>query len=121
MLSIGYIELQGVIPEWITNLTQFQVLDLSNNKFHGKIPSTLNGMKGFKMLGSFELGSNTLYEDVRIVIKGYEYVLTYVLATNTIEIPQSIGSLSGLRLLNLSKNQLEGKIPPSFSKISTLD
>jgi len=131
VLSLGHNKLHGGIHEWITDLTQLQVLDLSNNKFNGKIPSNLHALKGFKIHGSSELSGNTLSEVVEIVIKAHEYVLTYVLAANTIfdlasnnlvgEIPPSIGSLSGLRLLNLSGNQLEGRIPASLSEISTLE
>eukprot|EP01018_Ginkgo_biloba_P012260 Gb_21736 [translate_table: standard] len=37
------------------------------------------------------------------------------------EIPRSIGSLSSLRLLNLSRNHFGGGIPPSLGKIYTLE
>lgn len=107
------------------------MLDLSNNEFSGKIPSNLSGLEGFKILGPSQLSGNTLYEDLRIVMKGVEYALTYVLAANIIfdlsnnkltgEILSSIGNFTGLRLLNLSINHLEGKIPASLSKISTLE
>lgn len=106
-------------------------MDLSNNEFSGKIPSNLIGLNGFKFVGASQLSGNTLYEDLRIVMKGVEYALTYVLAANIIfdlsnnkltgEIPSSIGNLTGLRLLNLSINHIEGKIPASLSKISTLE
>jgi hypothetical protein len=79
----------------------------------------------------FRYSGNTLYEDPRVIIKGFEYGLTYMLSANTIfvlsnnnligEIPPSIGSLSDLGLLNLYRNQLEGKIPSSLSEISTLE
>ena len=122
--------IHGIIAQWISNLTKLLVLDLSNNKFNGRIPSNLKELKGFEIIGHSTLPSgNTLYEDIRIIIKGFEYTLEYVLATNTIfnlsnnnlvrEIPLSIGTLSGLRLLNLSRNQLEGGIPASLGEIST--
>ena len=47
------------------------------------MPSNLQRLEGFKILGSSQLSSNTLYEDLRNVMKGIEYDLTYVLATNT--------------------------------------
>jgi len=131
VLSVGYNKLHGSIPSNITNLIKLQVLDLSNNRISGKIPSNLERLQGFKTIGSSELSGNILYEDLEIVIKGFEYTLTYVLATNTIldlssnnligEIPPSIGNLSSLRLLNLSSNQLEGNIPASLGDISTLE
>ena len=59
-------------------------------------------------------------------MNGVEYALTYVLEENIIfdlsnnkitqEIPSSKGNHTGLRLLNLSINHLEGKILASFSK-----
>jgi len=129
VLSMGYNSFNGSIPSWITNLHQLQVLDLSNNNFDGKIPSNLKGLHGFKIKP--QLSGITLYEDVRIIIKGAEYTLTYVLVTNTIfdlssnniigEIPSSMESLRSLRLLNLSGNHLEGQIPASLSQISTLE
>lgn len=131
VLSVAHNKLHGSIPSNITNLIKLQVLDLSNNKISGKIPSNLERLQGFKNTGSSKLTPNTLYQDLAIVIKGYEYILTYVLATNTIldlssnnligEIPPTIGNLSSLRLLNLSSNRLEGHIPASLGVISTLE
>lgn len=90
------------------------MLDLSNNRINEKIPSNLERLQGFKTLGSSQLSHNTFYEDLDIVIKGFEYTLKYVLATNTIldlssnnimgEIPQSIGNLCSMQLLNLSQS-----------------
>jgi hypothetical protein len=112
ILSLGYNGLHGEIPLWITNLINLQVLDLSNNKFSGRIPSHLERLQGFQNRGSSKLSANTLYEDVRIVVKGAEQDFKYMLASNTIfdlsnnnllgEIPTSIGNLSMMRLLNLS-------------------
>jgi hypothetical protein len=94
------------------------------------IPSNLERLQGFMINGSSNVNLTNLYEDLMIVIKGREYTLTYVLVTNTIfdlssnnlngEIPTNMGALRSLRLLNLSWNQFEGKIPVSLSEISTL-
>jgi Leucine-rich repeat (LRR) protein len=107
------------------------MLDLSNNKLSTRMPSNLGRLLGFQILGSSQLSGDTLYEEVQVDIKGFEYSLTYVLLANTIfdlsnnnfigEIPPNMGSLSALRLLNLSRNQLQGKIPASLSEISTLE
>jgi len=131
VLSVAYNKFHGSIPSNITNLVRLQVLDLSNNRINGSIPSNLGRLEGFTTFGSSELSGNILYEDLEIVIKGFEYTIIYVLATNTIldlssnnltgEIPQSIGNLTSLRLLNLSSNHLEGKIPASLGDISTLE
>ncbi|XP_059067761.1 MDIS1-interacting receptor like kinase 2-like [Cryptomeria japonica] len=108
------------------------VLDLSNNKFGGRIPSTLEDLKGFKDPKVSQLGGTALYEEIpAIEIKGFEYRLEYVSAANTIldlsnnnlkgEIPPYIGNLSQLRLLKLSGNQLEGAIPASLGQIEPLE
>ena len=132
VLSLGYNNLHGRILQWIANLTKLQVLDLSNNDFSGNIPFSLNKKEGFRINGSSQINVDTLYKlDLGISIKGFEYTLQYVIATNTIielsnnnltrEIPASIGKLSCLHLLNLSRNHLEGWIPTSLSHISTLE
>jgi hypothetical protein len=107
------------------------VLELSNNKFSGRIPLNLVNLQGFEINGSSQLSLNTLYEEVDIDMKGYQYTYNYVLLTNIVidlsrnnfvgEIPASMGSLHSLRLLNLSHNHLEGKIHGSLGEISTLE
>jgi hypothetical protein len=130
-LDIEFPVMLNVLSDWITNLPQLQLLDLSNNNFSGRLPSNMERLLGFSVLESGKLSDNTLYEDVQINIKGVEYNITYVLLANTIfdlsnnnfigEIPPSMGNLSNLRLLNLSGNHLEGKVPASLSEISTLE
>ena len=88
-------------------------------------------LKGFRILNGSKLSANSLYDYLGVVIKGYEYIITYGLATNIIfdlsnnsiiaEIPRSIGSLRNLRLLNLSRNDLTSQIPKYLSKIHTLE
>jgi hypothetical protein len=105
------------------------VLDLSNNKFSGRIPSSLDRLQGFAKNRS-SLGNQFPYE-MTVNIKGFEYNVSYMWDTDMIfdlsqnnitgEIPVSIGSMKSLRLLNLSGNQLEGKIPACLGEIITLE
>ena len=108
------------------------MLDLSNNKFNGRIPSNLEHLKGFKVnKSSIDTYDHTLYYELTIAINGRVYNLTYVLLTNTIldlssnnlmgEIYANMGTLSGLQLLNLSRNNLDGQIPVSLGNICTLE
>jgi len=103
---VGYYKLQGGIFEWIMNLPQLEVLDLSNNKLSGRIPSKLGRLKGFQTLRSSQLSGDTLYEEVKVDIKGVEYPLTYVLLKKII--------------FYLSINNLIGEIPPSMGSLSAL-
>lgn len=127
VINFGYNSFHGDIPEWIINFTTLYVLDLSNNKFSGRMPSHLERLQGFVNTSD----SISVYEEMTIDMKESEYTISYLSSTNTIfdlsnnnligQIPTSIWTLSSLRLLNLSGNHLEGPIPASFSNISTLE
>jgi len=105
-------------------------LDLSNNKFSGRIPYNLERLQGFAVNESSR-GYSRYGFQVEVYIKGIQYTLPYAISINIIfdlsnnnitgEIPVSIRNMSSLRLLNLSGNQLEGKIPAGISDISTLE
>jgi Leucine-rich repeat (LRR) protein len=107
VLRMAYNNIHGDITQWITNLTNLQVLDLSNNKFSGRIPSNLEHLKGFKVnKSSIDTVDNTLYYELSIDMKGGEYNFPYVLLKNTI--------------LDLSNNNLMGEIPASMGTLSGL-
>ena len=104
------------------------MLDLSNNKFSGRIPIHLERHSKFVAAPN---NGELVFDEIEIEMKRHVYTLSYLWDGNIIldlscnnligEIPTSIGSMSHLRLLNLSSNQLEGKIPASLGGISTLE
>jgi Leucine-rich repeat (LRR) protein len=77
--------LSGTIPECLGNMTQLQMLTLSNNGFESTIPSSLGSLFNLKSL---------LFQNNRL--------------TGTI--PLSFANLTTLKLLNLENNLLTGSL-----------
>ena len=72
------------------------------------------------MMFSFKItnkGLDTVY------IKVQEFFRAIDISSNIFvgEIPESIGDLKGLHMLNLSNNILTGHIPPSFGNLTMLE
>ncbi|XVF78886.1 hypothetical protein PTKIN_Ptkin14bG0173600 [Pterospermum kingtungense] len=76
----------GKIPEIVGKITSLHVLNFSHNKLTGQIPSSFGDLAA---LESLDLSSNKLVG----------------------EIPMQLASLNFLAALNLSENQLVGQIP----------
>ncbi|KAL8262340.1 hypothetical protein R6Q59_026389 [Mikania micrantha] len=101
-------------PTQHNNWSKIQILDISHNSFRGSVPS----------------GSVT----VTVTVKGRELELVKILtlfksidiSSNRFsgKIPDTIGQLKALYLLNISHNEFTGSIPPSirnFSHLESLD
>ncbi|PHT37582.1 hypothetical protein CQW23_21155 [Capsicum baccatum] len=87
--------LMGVIPREIGNLTFLVSLDLGSNNFHGNLPQEMAQLRRLKFL---DLSVNNFGG----------------------EVPSWFGFLHQLQVLNLRNNSFTGSIPSSFSNISTL-
>ncbi|XP_031276003.1 receptor-like protein 7 [Pistacia vera] len=114
-----------------------RILDLSHNNFGGHLPTRLfENLKGMANLDEAKRKLNYMGEDyyqdsVAIVVKGFEIQLEKIVTTFTAidlsnnsfhgEIPNSIGKLHSLRLLNLSQNSLTGHIPLSLGNVTALE
>ncbi|PRQ35767.1 putative leucine-rich repeat-containing, plant-type, leucine-rich repeat domain, L [Rosa chinensis] len=73
----------------------FVIIDLSSNRFEGKIPEFIGNLKGLR---SLNVSSN--------ILSG--------------RIPPSLGNLTNLEALALSHNNFSGEIPPSLLQLSFL-
>ncbi|KAM3239383.1 putative LRR receptor-like serine/threonine-protein kinase [Capsicum annuum] len=94
-LNLSNMDLMGVIPREIGNLTFLVSLDLGSNNFHGNLPQEMAQLHRLKFL---DLSVNNFGG----------------------EVPSWFGFLHQLQVLNLRNNSFTGSIPSSFSNISTL-
>ncbi|XP_056173603.1 receptor-like protein 9DC3 [Syzygium oleosum] len=142
--------LQGSIEDNLSqlNFTSLHILDLSNNNFNGELPSKLlkscHTMK--VIVGQDKLAYLSLFKrlDLSSVSfnEGMNYVMTLMskgtereyakipdvlmaidFSNNKFKgfIPELIGDLKSLRMLNLSNNFLIGSIPPSLTSMIVLE
>ncbi|XP_075657655.1 receptor like protein 27-like [Castanea sativa] len=121
-------------------LSKLHVIDLSHNNFSGKLPSEYfqNWSAISKVIGNDKsqpgyMGDDFSYykDSMTIVNKGVELELVKILTIFTAidlsdnrfygEIPDSVGNLKGLIVLNLSSNQFMSHIPSSLGNISALE
>ncbi|KAI3850639.1 hypothetical protein MKW92_052842 [Papaver armeniacum] len=120
----------GSIPKDIFHLQKLQILDLSLNNFSGPIPSNLGNLtrlasRVFQIYGTQEAGvqyelankgTRSLFETFDRSNSGFD------LSCNNLNgnIPDEIGKLQGLSMLNLSHNHFSGSIPASVGNMSSL-
>ena len=91
-------------------LTIFTTIDLSSNKFNGKIPEVI-GMLNF--LRGLNYSHNRLTGHIPSSLGHLSVLESLDLSSNRLngEIPMQLTSLTFLAVLNLSQNQLMGPIP----------
>uniref|UniRef100_A0A2N9FN02 Leucine-rich repeat-containing N-terminal plant-type domain-containing protein n=1 Tax=Fagus sylvatica TaxID=28930 RepID=A0A2N9FN02_FAGSY len=173
ILNFGSNQLNDVFPSWLGALPELKVLilrhnkfigvvgspttifaspklhivDLSSNKFTGKLPfEYFQNWKSTKKVDAYDftymqtftsirLGNFWVYEfypySMTIINKGNEMVYLKIievfaaidLSSNKFNgnIPEFIGNLNGFHLLNLSNNNLTGHIPLSLGNLTTLE
>ncbi|KAL4196671.1 hypothetical protein AMTRI_Chr04g247370 [Amborella trichopoda] len=123
----------GSIPTEITQLHGLQFMDLSNNTQEGPIPSNLKNFEGLikqtpAILLGYLIDLVLLNMELEFAMKGIHYNLTSVysyrtgidLSNNGLDgvIPEQMGSLKVLSMLNLSRNHLDGQISESIGNLS---
>ncbi|PKU71315.1 LRR receptor-like serine/threonine-protein kinase FLS2 [Dendrobium catenatum] len=109
--SAGY---SGYLPAVISNLSQLQTLDLSNNFFHSSIPSSLSSLS---KLQSLVLASNYFTGTIPFsLLTNLSSLQTLELSRNSFSgsIPAPLSSLTALAILDFSYNRFTGPIPSSL-------
>ncbi|XP_026444351.1 receptor-like protein 9DC3 [Papaver somniferum] len=129
ILSLRSNRFNGSIPDDIIHSTSLQILDLSSNHFSGQIPSKLGYLtaltrrfSGFEYFYKVEYllaikGTTVKFETYKLLRSGIDLSCN-ILGGN---IPEEIGLLQGLSMLNLSHNHLSSNIPASIGNMSSLE
>uniref|UniRef100_A0A6N2LI87 Uncharacterized protein n=1 Tax=Salix viminalis TaxID=40686 RepID=A0A6N2LI87_SALVM len=101
---------KGSQIEFTKILFALTILDLSCNKFTGKIPESLGKLKSLIQLN---LSHNSLIGYIQPSLGNLTNLESLDLSSNMLagRIPQQLVDLTFLAVLNLSYNQLEGSIP----------
>ncbi|GLT26009.1 hypothetical protein SLA2020_011010 [Shorea laevis] len=119
---------------------QLRIIDVAQNDFMGLLPGNYFKIcKGMRDVAAADkvtleyIGNPTFYyeDSVKVVMKGSERELVRILKIfTTIDfsgnqfhgpIPEELGELNSLLLLNLSHNSLNGQIPSSLGKLAELE
>ncbi|XP_055806862.1 receptor-like protein 19 [Solanum dulcamara] len=148
--SIANNEFTGSIPSSICSLYELQSLDMSNNFLNGKIPPCLIQMLATSLevlnIGRNKLSgiipdtfplncnlrtldlfirSNKFYGNLQCPRADQTWPMIQIIdiASNNFqeEIPEAMGDLKSLHLLNFSHNALTGRIPNALGKLTQLE
>ncbi|KAJ9538040.1 hypothetical protein OSB04_030773 [Centaurea solstitialis] len=143
-ISLGSNLLHGTITPHLSNCTQLQYLDLSDNLFSGEFPeiSSLTQLRFLKLnlsgfsgqfpwkslqkltnLTNLSLGDNPFeITPFPLEILNLEKLQTLYLTNSSVQgrIPEAIGNLVLLQSLELSGNYLVGEIPETIAKLKNL-
>ncbi|KAM1122925.1 hypothetical protein FF1_004372 [Malus domestica] len=128
--------LSGHIPRHLCNLPYLHILDLGHNNLSGTIPKCLKNLTALTSFPSHNYSDLELaeYDEIQTIVtaKGselvyyktaLEWVYSIDLSSNNLEgkIPEEMTSLIALGTLNLSRNQLRGNIPSTIGNLRWLE
>ncbi|WVZ77882.1 hypothetical protein U9M48_025683 [Paspalum notatum var. saurae] len=122
-------QLSGPIPTWLNTLNYLFSLDISSNSLTGEIPTALMNMPMLTSErttahldpGVFVLPVYATPAQQYLIPIAFPKVLNLSNNKFTGEIPQEIGQLKALILLDISFNNLSGPIPQSICNLTNLE
>ncbi|RVW13899.1 Leucine-rich repeat receptor protein kinase MSL1 [Vitis vinifera] len=140
-LDLSNASISGSIPKWFWNISfNMQWLNLSDNQLQGQLPNSLNfygeseidfssnlfeGPIPFSIKGVYLLDlSHNKFSGLIPLSRGESMLDLYYLflSENQImgTIPDSIGHITSLRVIDFSRNNLTGSIPSTINNCSSL-
>ncbi|KAL2248984.1 probable LRR receptor-like serine/threonine-protein kinase IRK [Sesamum indicum] len=119
ILDISQNKLSGEIPSTVGDLGSLQLLNMSRNSFVGTIPARIGQLKSLSIL---DFSENQLNGSIPSEIGLLKSLNELSLEKNSLwgNIPTSIGNCAGLISLCLAHNEITGSIPASLAKLTYL-
>ncbi|CAL5020917.1 unnamed protein product [Urochloa decumbens] len=120
-VSFASNHLEGSIPSELSQPRNLEYLILGGNRLSGEIPHSIFGLSSLKSLSLDYnmLDKASLPPNIGELLPN---LIQLTLENNSFEgpIPTSLGSILGLKMLDLSLNNFSGQIPTSLGKLSNL-
>ncbi|RWR86453.1 putative LRR receptor-like serine/threonine-protein kinase isoform X2 [Cinnamomum micranthum f. kanehirae] len=113
--------ISGNIPDFIGNWTQITRLDMRGTSMEGPIPSTISSLTNLTQLRISDLTVPSVGFPPLATMKNMQ-ILVLRNCLISAEIPEFIGNnMVNLKSLDLSFNNLTGKIPENFGALSSIN
>ncbi|KAK8972104.1 hypothetical protein V6N11_061912 [Hibiscus sabdariffa] len=118
-LDLSSMDLTGIIPCQLGNLSFLVLLNIRQNSFHGYLPTELTDLHRLKYLN---FGNNSFTGEIPSWFGYFAKLQSLYLYMNNFSgvIPSTFGNLSKLETLSLFNNNLKGHIPSPICNLSSL-
>lgn len=119
-LHMAQLELKGVIPSELGQLTSLRKLNLLSNSFTGNIPLELGNISSLEEL---ELQNNQLSGELPAELGNLTKLIRFSITDNNLHgtIPSEIGNMHSLKILELDFNKFDGDIPNELGDLEYLE
>ncbi len=118
-ITLYYNQLEGIIPNKISDISSLKILSLNGNQLSGKVITELGYLNN---LQSLYLDGNQLTGTIPSELGNLSNLQVLSLQFNQLSgsIPPELGNLANLQDLYLGGNQISGTIPPDLGNLSSL-
>ncbi|KAL2331107.1 hypothetical protein Fmac_018688 [Flemingia macrophylla] len=116
-LNIDHCNMKGRFPNWLLeNNTKLGFLDLNNNQLVG--PIELNATTKFSNMHTLDVSCNPISEIPPYIGSLFPNLMALNMSYSSLQgsFPASLGDMRQLNNLDMSNNNLSGKIPHDFGK-----
>ncbi|XP_010479866.1 PREDICTED: receptor-like protein 12 isoform X2 [Camelina sativa] len=118
-LDMSYVNISSEIPHEFSNLRSLRLLDLTNCNLSGEFPSSVLLIPSLESIrlsyNSNMRGNLPVFRENNSLVE-----LTVMFTAFSGKIPFSLGNLSHLSILDLSRNNFVGEIPSSIGNLKQL-